>query len=172
MGRVGRLATYCATEGTSPSRLSESGGATSRAIATGYRNKAPGRGYRCSGPAGRVRGGWLRVEIARNPKARNAKVYTRMGDAEAREECPPAVPCGSRSGPSPRRPRVASVAVTLAAEHAEENIPRADLAAILVRHRARDLVQVGEIVHRPGREQLGQRHGAEHGVGAAAIEIA
>src|SRR5258706_13981807 len=63
-----------------------------------------------------------------------------------------------------------SVAVTVAAQHAEERGPRADLVANLVGHGAGDLVEVGEVVRRPGSEELAQRHRSEHRAGAAALE--
>jgi hypothetical protein len=41
-----------------------------------------------------------------------------------------------------------------AVEHAEILLPRSDSVAVLVRQRARELVEVSEVVRGPGREML------------------
>ena len=56
-----------------------------------------------------------------------------------------------------------SGAVAVALEDAEEGGPGADGFSVLVRHGARDLVEVGEVVRGPGGEELGERDGAEVG---------
>src|SRR5215469_17940411 len=59
-----------------------------------------------------------------------------------------------------------------ALQHAEILAPGADGLAVLMREDARDLVQMGHVVSRPGCQQL--RHGdrAERGMQSAALEIA
>ena len=59
-----------------------------------------------------------------------------------------------------------------ALQHAEILAPGADGLAVLVSEKARDLVQMGHVVSRPGREQLRQGDRAERGVQSAALEIA
>ena len=64
-----------------------------------------------------------------------------------------------------------SVAVALAAEHAEERDPRADRLAMAVRQGARNLMEMGEVVRGPCGEELAQRDGPEDRMGAAPVEI-
>jgi len=61
--------------------------------------------------------------------------------------------------------------VAAALQDAEVLLPWTHGVRVLVRHHARDLVQVGQIVCSPRREQLGQRHGAERRMPGLAIEI-
>lgn len=58
-----------------------------------------------------------------------------------------------------------------ALEHAEESGPRADGLTALMRHNARDLVQMREVVAAPGGEDLRECDFAQRRVQAAAIEI-
>lgn len=55
-------------------------------------------------------------------------------------------------------------AVAGAMQHAKVSAPGAYSFAILMRHGARDLVQVRQVVSGPGREQLRQSHCAESGM--------
>ncbi len=55
-------------------------------------------------------------------------------------------------------------AMSIALKHAEELGPGAYRFAILVRHDARDLVQMRQVVHSPGRQQFRQCHSAEPGM--------
>src|SRR6516164_3100902 len=59
-----------------------------------------------------------------------------------------------------------------ALQHAEILAPGADALAVLVGEDARDLVQMGHVVSRPGREQLRHGNRAERGMQSAALEIA
>src|SRR2546423_961697 len=61
-----------------------------------------------------------------------------------------------------------SRAVAGALHHAEVGGPRADGLAILVRHHARELVQMREVMRRPGGEKLRERDRAEGRVTPAA----
>jgi hypothetical protein len=58
-----------------------------------------------------------------------------------------------------------------ALHHAQERGPRTDRLPVLVRHHPGKLVQVAEVVRRPGGEKLGKRHHSERGVAAAPLEI-
>ena len=62
-------------------------------------------------------------------------------------------------------------AVAVALEDAEEGGPGADGFAVLVRHDARDLMDVSEVVRSPGGEELGERDGAEGGVATAQSQL-
>src|SRR5262249_47333154 len=121
-----------------------------------HRSRRPARGHEAGGDG-----------IVRKPKARNAEGYTRTGKAEARRKPPD----GAFRPTAPRRTGRRSVAVPLAAKHAEEYVPGPDLSAVLARHRPRDLVEMREVVDHPRGKQLAQRHGAENRVRAAALEI-
>lgn|SRR5690242_3166556 len=65
----------------------------------------------------------------------------------------------------------ASRAMAIAVEDAEVGAPGAYGWKVLEGEDARELVQVGEIVHGPGGEQLGQGYDAEFGMTAAALEV-
>ena len=52
----------------------------------------------------------------------------------------------------------------------EQFPPRPDRVAVLVRHRLGDLVEVVEVVHGPGRDELADGDRSEVGVGAGEVE--
>lgn len=80
--------------------------------------------------------------------------------------------CGLRKTPIGRLafPRLPG-AVAGALQNAEVCAIWADHLAVLVGHDARDLVQMSQVVGRPGREQLRQSHWAEGGMTSTAGEV-
>jgi hypothetical protein len=63
------------------------------------------------------------------------------------------------------------VAVAITVQHAEKFAPRADGFAVLARHDARDLMQMGEIMYCPRSKQLRERNGAESGMTAGMLQL-
>lgn len=55
-------------------------------------------------------------------------------------------------------------------QNAEKLAPRADGLAVLMREDAGDLVEVGEVVHGPRGDELGEGDGAERGMASFAGE--
>ena len=62
-------------------------------------------------------------------------------------------------------------AVSGALHDAEVGAPWADGVAVLMGHDPRELVEVREVVHRPGGEKLGESDGSEGGMMTATVEI-
>jgi len=82
---------------------------------------------------------------------------------------------GSSGGPDRTtragRQAMAWRVVPVALKDTQINAPRTDRVPILVRQHPRDLVEMGQIMTGPGRQQLRQRDGAERGMRSAPIEI-
>ena len=62
-------------------------------------------------------------------------------------------------------------AATGAVQHAEKLVPRADGLVVLASEDARELVQVGEVVHGPRGDELCEGCDAESGMLATLFEI-
>jgi hypothetical protein len=78
----------------------------------------------------------------------------------------------SASKSLPRRSRFWLLrAVSIAFHHAEKGAPRAYRLAVLMRHNAQNLVEVREIMHRPGGQQLRQRHCSECWMASLALHV-
>ena len=56
-------------------------------------------------------------------------------------------------------------------EYAEKRDPRAYGIPVLMRHDARELVQVGQVVGGPSGEELGKRNGAKRWVTTVALQV-
>ena len=66
----------------------------------------------------------------------------------------PGIPMRSASSQNSGAEKAALAAVTGALHHAQEFRPRSDRVAILVRHYTRDLMQMGQVMRGPRRQEL------------------